>query len=293
MLGKNASTQLCSMRPRSSSSPYEDSRLESPPCAVPIDAPTRSDSPAICSPASASAIRAAATAKWATRSSPSSAWRSSQRSGSNSEASHAIRTGCPSAGKAVSGPAPPSPASSRRQLVARSAPRGVTAPRPVTTTRRCSQLIGSTLSPPALALRRVGPGCHGRAENRPATPRARGSRACKAQSYGLRRRSGYLRAGWVGAARRSGRGSGRSLDDRRSAGGDRIPLGAEDERALPLCLTRLLVERVGVERVLVVGHLQAAVAAPRRSEQRPFDAWASGRLAVEQGRPEPRAAPAT
>ena len=42
---------------------------------------------------------------------------SSQRSGSNSDASHAIRTGCPSAGKAVSGPAPLSPANSRLQLV--------------------------------------------------------------------------------------------------------------------------------------------------------------------------------
>jgi hypothetical protein len=64
-----------------------------------------------------------------------------------------------------------------------------------------------------------------------------------------------LRAGRVRAAGRCGRGGrgGRRFDDLRSSGGDGVPPGAEGEAALPSCLTRPLLERVGVERVPVVG----------------------------------------
>src|SRR5438128_1902272 len=60
-----------------------------------------------------------------------------------------------------------------------------------------------------------------------------------------------LRAGRVRAAGRCGCGGrgGRRLDDLRSSGGDRVPPGAEGEAALASCLTRPLVERVGVKRV--------------------------------------------
>src|SRR5512133_3238436 len=75
--------------------------------------------------------------------------------------------------------------------------------------------------------------------------------------------AGFL-AGWIEAAGRRGGRGGRSLDDRRSFGGDGVPLGTESEHALALRLAGLLVECVAVERVLVIGHLAAAVASPRR-----------------------------
>src|SRR5437016_13431757 len=90
------------------------------------------------------------------------------------------------------------------------------------------------------------------------------------------------------ATRRGGRGGGRP-DDRRSPGGDRVPSGTEEEGAFALCLARLLVEFVGVERMPVIRHLEGAVASLRRSEQRGFYTGAGGRLPVsEQGRPEGR-----
>src|SRR5438045_873286 len=117
----------------------------------------------------------------------------------------------------------------------------------------------------------------------------------------LCRRKGGTRAdralaGWVEATGRRGSCGrcGRSLDDRRSLGGDRVPLGAELEDALARCLTRLLVERVAVERVLAIGDLEAAVTSPRRAKQRRFYPRPRRRFtALEQGPPERRTAPAT
>jgi hypothetical protein len=104
--------------------------VENPSCAVSIEAPTRSGSCPIFSPASLSAIRAAATANCAKRSILRIVLRSSQRSGSKSAASQAIRTEWPEVAKAVIGPPPPSPATSRRQVVSISGPSGETAPNP-------------------------------------------------------------------------------------------------------------------------------------------------------------------
>src|SRR2546423_6093945 len=60
-----------------------------------------------------------------------------------------MRTGCPSVSMAVIGPQPLSPASSRPQAVSTSAPSGVTAPRPVTTTlRRTGASVRARPTPP-------------------------------------------------------------------------------------------------------------------------------------------------
>src|SRR5262249_9648697 len=83
-------------------------------------------------------------------------------------------------------------------------------------------------------------------------------------------------------------------DDLRSPGGGGVRRGAGWEAALAFRLTRLFVERVGVERVPVVGHLQGAVAAPRRAQKGLFDAGAGGWLPRDpERRPEPCATSAT
>lgn len=130
------------------------------PCAVAIDAPTRSGSHPISSPASLSAIRAAATANFANRSILRILFRWSHRFGSKSLASQAIRTEWPEAAKAVIGPPPPSPAKSRRQVVSMSGPSGVTAPKPVTTALRSALMEAAAVdldSPQGLASREESP----------------------------------------------------------------------------------------------------------------------------------------
>ena len=139
MLGMKAVTRLG--RTRADAAPAQHrARLSTPPWAVPIDAPTRSGSLATSSAASASAIRAAATASWVKRSVRPSECRSSHWPGSKSTASQAIRTVWSSVANAVIGAHAPSPASRRFHVVSTSAPSGVTAPRPVITTRRSSSL---------------------------------------------------------------------------------------------------------------------------------------------------------
>src|SRR5437870_5710884 len=56
--------------------------------------------------------------------------------------------------------------------------------------------------------------------------------------------------------------TGRALDHVVSAGRKRIPLGAELEQTLASGLVGLRVQDVGVERMLVVGHLHPPVATP-------------------------------
>src|SRR6266542_5123584 len=105
------------------------------------------------------------------------------------------------------------------------------------------------------------------------------------------RPAGCLRVAGARGCRGS-RGCGCRFEDRRSAAGDGVPLGAEVRAALAVRLPRALVEREGVEGVLVVGHLQAAVAPPGRAEHGRLDTRAGTRLPVaEQRRPELRAHP--
>src|SRR3954471_9946580 len=121
--------------PRSRSVSACSRRPDTPPIAEPKTIPTRVGSKPF-RPASARASRPAAT--------PSSTFRSSLRAsladttcaGSNPFTSPAIRTGSPSVSKVEIQPIPLSPASAARQLDGTSSPSGVTAPMPVTATRR-------------------------------------------------------------------------------------------------------------------------------------------------------------
>src|SRR5436190_3976840 len=107
-----------------------------PPIAVATEAPTRSGSFPISIPASASACRAAATTSCANRSICRARRDTIQRAGSNSFASQAKPTGKPLASNAPIGPAAERPSTKRSQLNPTPSANGVTAPNPVTTTRR-------------------------------------------------------------------------------------------------------------------------------------------------------------
>src|SRR5213596_4042341 len=63
-----------------------------------------------------------------------------------------------------------------------------------------------------------------------------------------------------------------SVPDLVACGGEHVPLGAEAVDALPAGLARGAVAGVGVERMPVVGHLAAPVAALGRAELRRGDA---------------------
>ena len=75
-----------------------------------------------------------------------------------------------------------------------------------------------------------------------------------------------------------------------ACGGDDPPGGAELVDALARRLARLLIADEVVERVMVVGHLELAVLALRRAEQRGADAVAGDRLAVRRERRPERGA---
>src|SRR6266849_2561711 len=119
--------------------------------------------------------------------------------------------------------------------------------------------------------------------------------ACAVNAAAILKLVSVLRAGRVGAVSgRGGGGRGGSLDDGRSPAGDGVPPGTEGQGALAVRLTRQLVQYEGVERVLVVGQLEAAVAAPRRTEHPRFHSRAGSRLAAaKDGRPELCTAPTT
>src|SRR5690349_10161979 len=80
--------------------------------------------------------------------------------------------------------------------------------------------------------------------------------------------------------------------DALAGGPNRVPPGAEGAHALPVGVARLAVFAEPVERVAVVGHLRASVAALARPEQRlPDRPRRRGLAARQQGRPLRRARP--
>ena len=107
----------------------------SPPIAEPKTIPTRCGSKPF-RPESASASFAAPSASTTLRSSRRSSFGCASPAGSKSLTSAAMRTGSPSASKARMKSIPLSPATAARQVSGAVFPTGVTAPRPVTTTRR-------------------------------------------------------------------------------------------------------------------------------------------------------------
>src|SRR6478672_13146896 len=105
-----------------------------PPIAEPKTIPTRCGSKPL-RPESASASLAAPSASTTLRSSRRSSFGCASPAGSKSLTSAATRTGNPSASKARIQSIPLSPATAERQVSGALFPTGVTAPRPVTTTR--------------------------------------------------------------------------------------------------------------------------------------------------------------
>ena len=106
-----------------------------PPIADPKTIPTRSGSKPS-RPASSRASRAAASASSTLRSSLRASFADAAVSGSNPLTSAAIRTGKPLASKWLMKSTPLSPARAARHVDGTSLPIGVTAPSPVTATRR-------------------------------------------------------------------------------------------------------------------------------------------------------------
>ncbi len=92
-------------------------------------------------PASSSAMRAHATAYWMKKSIFLSSFLSTYREPSNPFTSPAIWVFIPAASNRVIGPIPELPARQAFQLSSTPIPRGVTAPKPVTTTRRCATVL--------------------------------------------------------------------------------------------------------------------------------------------------------
>ena len=106
-----------------------------PPMAEPTRTPARAGSTPF-TPASPHASRAAATANTTFRSSRRASFGPTTAAASKPFTSDAIRTGNPVASNDSMNPTPLRPATAPSQVVRASRPSGVTAPRPVTTTRR-------------------------------------------------------------------------------------------------------------------------------------------------------------
>src|SRR5690606_7258198 len=114
-----------------------------PPAPEPMTTPTSLPlDRSMTSPAWATASRAAATANWAKRSARRASFASITEVGSKPFTSPAMRTGRWSTGTRVTGPMPERPSTTARQEDSTSRPTGVTAPRPVMTTRRESLEVG-------------------------------------------------------------------------------------------------------------------------------------------------------
>ena len=122
--------------PRSNSSEWQSWNAFRPPMPVAIAAPIRSGSLAMSRPESRSASRAAATIRCAKRSIRRACLRSMNSVASKSFTSQAKCTEYPLESNWVISAAPERPAVRFSQLVSTSLPSGVTAPRPVITTRR-------------------------------------------------------------------------------------------------------------------------------------------------------------
>ena len=122
--------------PRVTSVEWHSSKLCRPPIPVATEAPVRSVSPSTSTPESASAILAAASTICEKRSIRRALRCSIQLVGSKPLSSQANVTGYSLASKSVIGPAPLFPAVRFSQKLSAVFPSGVTAPTPVTTTRR-------------------------------------------------------------------------------------------------------------------------------------------------------------
>src|SRR6185312_6647404 len=97
-------------------------------------------------------------------------------------------------------------------------------------------------------------------------------------------------AGISGSITSAAGGRGARLVDLCSGGRHGIPAGSEGVHALAVGLARLCVLDEGVERMMVVRHLEASVGASRRSDERCLRAALDARLpARDQWRPEDRA----
>src|SRR5258705_5192033 len=102
-----------------------------------------------------------------------------------------------------------------------------------------------------------------------------------ASAAGLSRRmAGAL--GSVAAATNGGRGA--PLHDLRSGRRHRVPDASEGVHALTVGLARLRVLDEGVERVMVVRHLETSVGALRRPDERCHRAAGKGRLPARDQR---------
>ncbi len=139
--------------PEASSTSSCPSMLSAPPVPVPMTTASRSGSTSG-RPASAQASRAATSAICSHRSSRRACTRSSTVVGSTRSRA-AIRAGSPAAHSSSIAPTPDSPASNPAQVEATSPPRGVVAPRPVTTTWVFAAVIRSS----PLSQRHIPPAC--------------------------------------------------------------------------------------------------------------------------------------
>ena len=140
--------------PRFSRTAMPSSREWIPPIPVPKITPTRSGLALTSNFEDSMASAVATRASWVTRSRCLARRRPKTNSGSKLRTSAAMRTANPAASKWVIGPTPERPETTPSHVDAAVKPSGLTAPMPVTTTRRADMSGDPTVRPPTGLVRR-------------------------------------------------------------------------------------------------------------------------------------------